>query len=247
MVLRKKIIGIFALICSTCIFADTPWKTVAPGIEYLDVNRSRMPQWAHIHAFKIDLQQQKLAIVLAKDMPHQEGSASLFQRYSHALLATNGGFFSPNRNPIGLRISQKKVLSPIKHISWWGVFAISHQQASIRSAAVFQKQADTDFAIQAGPRLLIDGNIPTLKPGYANRTALGITASGKVILLVTENLPMATTELAKLMKKQPLACIDALNLDGGGSTQLYAHMKNFHLDVPGFSQVSDAVVVGPRS
>ena len=223
------------------------WKTIAPGIEYLDLNRDSLPQWSHIHAFRLDLHNQQLGIMLAKDTPSKDGSAPTLKRSSHSLIAINGGFFTPKREPIGLRISNHQILNPLKSISWWGIFSVKNQTASITSPYHFHHQNDIDFAIQAGPRLLVSKKIPTLKPGFANRTALGITTNGQVILLVTENLPITTTELAKIMRKQPLDCADALNLDGGGSTQLYAHMKRFHLDVPGFSQVSDAVVVKPRS
>lgn len=244
--LIKSITIAFGLLLGFTAHAES-WKTIAPGIEYLDLNRDALPQWSHIHAFRLDMHYQQLGIVLAKDTPSHDGSAPTLKRYTHSLIAINGGFFTPKRDPIGLRISNHQVLNPLKSISWWGVFSTQNQIASITSPYHFHHQNDIDFAIQAGPRLLVDKKIPPLKPGFANRTALGITTSGKVILLVTENLPTTTTELAKIMRKQPLDCVDALNLDGGGSTQLYAHMKNFHLEVPGFAQVSDAVVVKPRS
>jgi exopolysaccharide biosynthesis protein len=243
--LIKSIYIAFGLLLGFSAHAQS-WKMIGPGIEYLDLDRDRLPQWSHIHAFRLDMQYQELGVVLAKDTPSQNGSAPNFKRYSHSLIAINGGFFTPKREPIGLRISNHQVLNPLKLISWWGVFSIQNQRASITSPYDFHHHNNIDFAIQAGPRLLIAKKIPALKPGFANRTALGITANGQVILLVTENLPITTTELAKIMRKQPLNCIDALNLDGGGSTQLFAHMRHFHLDVPGFSQVSDAVVVKPR-
>ena len=40
---------------------------------------------------------------------------------------------------------------------------------------------------------------------------------------------------------------DALNLDGGGSTQLWLAAGGTTLDVPGLTPVSDAVVVVPRA
>jgi len=57
---------------------------------------------------------------------------------------------------------------------------------------------------------------------------------------------MTTEELARLLKASPLNCTDAINLDGGSSSQLYAHINSFHLNVHGFSNVSDAIVVKKR-
>ncbi len=58
---------------------------------------------------------------------------------------------------------------------------------------------------------------------------------------------MSTTELAQLMKAEPLNCDNALNLDGGSSSQLHAHLNSFQLDVHGFSNVSDAVIVTAKN
>lgn len=245
---RKKIqimLGCISLFIAPILSAQT-WQPLTSGIEYVDLNTNTLSLWSHIHVFRVNLHDQQLALAFAKDLPEHEGSAQAFHRYTHAMIAINGGFFNPERLPIGLRISDYQLLNPIKPISWWGVFAINSQKATITAHSNFHRMKETDFAIQSGPRLLISKRIPTLKPGYANRSALGIDKKGRVIMLVTENMPLTTTELAKIMQAKPLDCIDALNLDGGSSSQLYAQIDKFNLDVPGFSQVSDAIVVKPR-
>jgi len=218
-----------------------------PGLKYLDYRPQPLSQWSHIHAFKIDPARYQLGLVMAKELPKPYASAQAFQAYSHALIAMNGGFFNPKKEPLGLRINNHKVLNPVKYISWWGIFSIKNHTASITSPRNFHRNSAIDFAIQTGPRLLISGKIPSLKLGFANRSALGITAKGNVILMVTENFPMTTTDLAKTLKNPPYHCVDALNLDGGSSTQLYAKTDHFSLDVPGFSQISDAIIVKPTS
>ena len=77
----------------------------------------------------------------------------------------------------------------------------------------------------------------------ADRSALGITRQGKVIILVSTNSAMSTHRLAQILKSPPLSCFDAINLDGGSSSQLFAHIDSFHLNVHGFSNVSDAIIV----
>ena len=103
------------------------------------------------------------------------------------------------------------------------------------------------MAIQAGPRLIINHRIPSLKDGDAERTALGITKNNQLIIVVTEKNPMSTTRLAEIMRrsedKDGLACQYALNLDGGHSTQLYANVNDFSLQLPGFSTIPDALII----
>ncbi len=219
------------------------WRELAPGIEYQDLDASFLTPWSHIHAFRINLKNNQLSLTRASDLADLSASAADYAKFSKALLAINGGFFDHNFKPLGLRISNKKQYIPLKKISWWGIFYIQHQKPYLTTTSRFESNNQIDFAIQSGPRLLIDNHIPRLKPGRAERSALGITSDNHIIMIVTENFPLSTTELASLMKAAPLNCRHALNLDGGSSSQLYAQINAFQLDVHGFSKVSDAIIV----
>ncbi len=80
-----------------------------------------------------------------------------------------------------------------------------------------------------GGRLLIDGEInPNLQAGAAPRTAIGIKADGSILLYTIDgrqsnhSYGVQLKTLAARMKE--LGCIEALNLDGGGSTQIAAQL-----------------------
>lgn len=219
------------------------WQELSSGIEYQDLAGGILAPWSHIYAFRINLNHNKLEIVSAKSLALKNASADQFGEHSQALLSINGGFFDHQFNPLGLRVNNKKLENPLKRISWWGIFYIKNNQARISSLNRFQYDNDIDFAMQSGPRLLIKRKIPSLKAGDADRSALGITADGKVIIVVSTNAAMSTEKLARLMKKPPLSCTDAINLDGGSSSQLYAHIGSFLLNVHSFSNVSDAIIV----
>lgn len=223
--------------------AANHWQKLSPGIEYQDIGSGYLTPWSHIHVFRINLKDNRLSLVMARDMSRQYASVDEFAQHSRALLAINGGFFDDNYKSLGLRIKNRKQINPIKQISWWGVFYIKNQHAYLASARQFYRSGQIDFAVQSGPRLLVNGKIPPLKAGRAERTALGITQDGQVIILVTDHAAMSTTELAQRLKAPPLNCLNALNLDGGNSTQLYAKVRNFHASVHGFSNVSDAIIV----
>ena len=234
-----------SLIFSFNAYCSDQWQQVSDGIEYQDLGGGLLAPWSHVHVFRIDLTQNTLALVTAKNLSLNNASADQFAEHSKALLSINGGFFDHEFHPLGLRINNKKLENPLKRISWWGIFYIKDNQPHITNVRHFNHDNDIDFAVQSGPRLLIKGKVPSLKQGIADRSALGITANGTVIILVSTNTAMNMNELAHLMKAPPLSCTDAINLDGGSSSQLYAHMGSFQLKVHGFSNVSDAIIVKP--
>ena len=244
---KLLIAAILLLFFTDYAVATNDWRKIAPGIEYQDLDGSFLTPWSHIHAFRINLKENELSLVSAKDLSREHASVYEYAQHSNALLAINGGFFDGNYQPLGLRIHDRHQENPTKNISWWGIFYVKNQKAYLTSAGQYSPNRQIDFAIQSGPRLLINNRIPPLKPGRAERSALGITHDGRVIVLVTDNMPLSTTELAQLMKAQPLNCENALNLDGGSSSQLRAQLPTFQLDVHGFSNVSDAVIVKART
>jgi uncharacterized protein YigE (DUF2233 family) len=170
---------------------------------------------------------------------------------AHALLGVNAGFFTPDGKPLGLRINDGKVLSPAKPISWWGIFYLRNDTPELSSANSFKLSNDIDFAVQAGPRLLINKNIPHLKEGVGNRTAIGYNQNNEIIIAVSENAQLTTVQLAEILRRAEknggLGCLSALNLDGGSSSQAYAKVGNFVLDAPSFRAVADGVAVYPKS
>ncbi|NLY51930.1 MAG: phosphodiester glycosidase family protein [Firmicutes bacterium] len=113
-------------------------------------------------------------------------------------------------------------------------------------------------AIGGGPRLLRNGEIDVtgqeerfqadITQGRAPRTALGVTASGE-LLLVTVNgrqsnisIGMTLEELAELMLE--LGAVDAMNLDGGGSSTMV--VRGIVLNAPSDGRprpVSNALLV----
>lgn len=222
------------------------WQTLTKGIKYLSITTNKSP-WSHIHVFKVKLQDNKFILTRAHDLGLKQAFVREIGASEEALIAVNGGFFDAKFNPLGLRISNNVKTNILKSVGWWGIFYID---ANNKAAILANTKLDTKniiFAIQSGPRLIINGQIPSLRQGEDERTALGINAQGEVIIVVTEHNPMTTTDLAVLMKKPPILAINAINLDGGSSTQLYVDTPHVHLDIHGFSMVSDAVIVKPKN
>ena len=229
-------------------YANTKWETLAPGIQYtkLPINKKS----DILHAFKINLKQNSLHLITAKQLNQASASVKKLSHYQQGLIAINGGFFSPNREPLGLRIDNGKILSQIRPISWWSVFYIKNNKPYLNRTNQYHTNHNISFAIQAGPRLVIKGKVPSLKTGIDERSAICSTRDQQVIIAATENSTISTTDLAKVLaaseENNGLNCYNALNLDGGSSTQLYARIGDFSLNVPNFNTVTDAIVVTKR-
>ena len=96
------------------------------------------------------------------------------------------------------------------------------------------KWENVKHIISGGPYLVKNGNIfvdikeeKLLSIGGRNpRTAIGYTADNNLIIVTADgregsSIGLTLTELASLMKS--LGCVNAINLDGGGSTVMYVN------------------------
>lgn len=245
--MRRFLLIVFILFISSNLFAEeTQWKNIAKGIDYTKIGIGQ----GRIHAFRINPDNYDFGIVQASDSGSQRAYVKDMAKKKGALIAINGGFFTPDDKPLGLLIHKGKKLNPIKNTSWWSVFYIKKNIPYIVHTNSFKFDQKISMAVQSGPRLVVNGSIPKLKASRDERSAVCYDTKKNVIIIATENLMIKPAEFASYLKKTQkqggLNCKTALNLDGGSSTQLYAHLKNFKLDVSGFSRVTNAVAVFPK-
>jgi Phosphodiester glycosidase len=136
---------------------------------------------------------------------------------------------------------------------------------ALRSADASRKApwSSAEDVVGAGPQLIRDGRIditderekvlPAFRGETHPRTAIASLADGRALLLVAdgrhppERVGLALDDLARLLLE--LGAVDAINLDGGGSTTMVikGSIVNVPSDAAGERPVSDAIVVRPRS
>src|SRR3989304_2736023 len=174
-------------------------------------------------------------------IPGNEPTAAAATR-SDALVAINGGFFTVSTgHPLGLLVIDGKLLSTPPPEDGSVLSAASGEGRLITDRLVENQQVRLNLAISpakiihalgGGPRLVADGEVSvpyrweSFGPGFSkrrtSRSAVGITAAGKVLLVRVEksrrNTGMNLFELARLMRD--LGAGQAMNLDGGGSSTL---------------------------
>jgi uncharacterized protein YigE (DUF2233 family) len=227
------------------------WRTVSDGFLYkkitvahrADLEKPSAP--GSVHLLLINPSKFRLSVATAGQFGLSSADAKTYAEKSGAVAAINGGFFTPDYKPLGLIVNNGKTDNAIKWVSWWHVFQVTDGRAQVVTKPEFLLTPGTEMAIEAGPRLLVAGEPPaTLKPSSAERSAIGVTANGMIIIAATEAAPLGMKEFAGILKDA--GCQDALNLDGGSSTQIYVDINGFKLHRPGFGPVADAVIVMKR-
>ncbi len=159
------------------------------------------------------------------------GQALAAQRNGkNVLAAVNADFFNINDatliQPESVTIKDGELLSPYyegdnRNRSYF--FGIkSDGEAVIGDKEIFDTVADSlDQAVGGGPWLVKDGQVQNVEDARHPRTAVGIKEDGSILLVVADgrsNISAGLTfeELAQYMKD--LGAVEALNLDGGGSS-----------------------------
>lgn len=207
------------------------WNVLAQGLSYKKITL----QTKTIHVFKINPQYHLLKPIIEK-----ETTVKNMAQNSGALLTINANFFDESGKPLGLVIQDGKELNPFKDISWWGIFYQENFQAHMIHSSQLKQTSSIKNAIQAGPRLVVNGTIPKLKSQNSAKSAIGINKKGEIFVVATLD-SIDVIELAELMSKPEirggLGCMNALNLDGGSSTQLYAKIGDFELDLPNLATI----------
>lgn len=146
------------------------------------------------------------------------------QETHHCTMLTSGAFYGTNDRPIGLVIAEGKVLSPWQQNQLFnGVLGMRQGSLLIREG----EQLEADWAVQAGPILIRDGQLVPLKlknDQSARRIVAGVTDDGKLFLAVIVakdslfegpklmDLPQIVGELETITG---IGLQSALNLDGG--------------------------------
>ena len=208
--------------------AAVVWKPITPGAERGVADEGDV----RLEMLRFDLDRYDAEVVVTGRerpararvwMPGARHTAAEILRHgtdSKVVAVVNGGFFDENGRSLGLRLTHDVAAVPLRGGVDWGVFYVAGRRAHIVHSREFAAAPGIQAAIQVGPRILIDGVVPRLKPQIARRTAVALDRDGKSVTLVVVQRPIDATALGNRLA----ACgfHAALLLDGGPSTQLSA-------------------------
>lgn len=159
------------------------------------------------------------------DLPERTSVAEGLKN-AGAIAGVNGGYFQPDRAPLGLVVSDGVRLHPFQKAKILsGVLLVTPKGAQLLRNAEYKGGAGIRQALQAGPFLIDNGKpVAGLNATRADeRTVVLADRKGVVGLLITNHITLA--DLARLLATPGLFpevnVVRALNLDGGSSTALW--------------------------
>ncbi|MGD9541267.1 MAG: phosphodiester glycosidase family protein [Methylocystis sp.] len=166
-------------------------------------------------------------------------AGDLARRGETLAFAMNAGMYAENRAPVGLYVESGRTLKSANtrpgpgnfHMKPNGVFWIDGSRAGVTETAHFLKSRQrVEFATQSGPMLVIGGRIhPRIhEEGMSRKFRNGVCVQdGHIARFAISNRPVTFYEFARLFRDR-LHCQNALFLDGGAASGLYAPSLSRH-------------------
>ncbi len=199
------------------------WRIFAPGLE----QRSYRPDGnllGELYVLRID---PVLYIFRAHYRPGAPLNLSGWQsELSGAAAFVNANFFDLQGNVLGMLVSDG-VIHGESLANRGGTFLVLNGQPRLRSN-IYEPYAGEPYeqAVQAFPMLTLSGQAvyaPARQEPVSRRTVVAQDQQGRVLLMVTPLFGLSLEALSAYLPTTDMGIVDALNLDGGGSTMLYVN------------------------
>jgi uncharacterized protein YigE (DUF2233 family) len=202
---------------------DEGWTRLTPGVERrnLLIPIPELGAKAPVRLVRLDPSQVSLRV-------HYTPGVWLYmhewQTRMDALVIVNGGFYNSDGSPDSLLISNG-VSYGKSYVGRGGMFGVTDGQPWLRALALvpYSSSEPVDQAVQGWPVLVYPGGSPANiedDGSRTRRTAIGMDANGKVVLVVVDGPMFTLAELADWLASSDLGLVSAFNLDGGSSTGL---------------------------
>ena len=192
------------------------WQPVGAGIDYRTLNCTAD---RNLHLVRLDPKRAELGAVI-----HSGGTAAGVAQSGGWTLAMNANFFGHEFEPLGEVISGGAELHRMQAVKWESIFYVTARgRAGIVLPETWSGVRKTaEVALQAGPRIVVDGAMMRVKPGLPDwRSGVCIDAQHQVIAFVTPQSSQFTPQQIAAIAASDLRCADAMLFDGGPSAQLF--------------------------
>jgi uncharacterized protein YigE (DUF2233 family) len=227
------------------------WKPIQRGVEYRKIilERAEPSYTLELKLVRVDSRIIAPRILTADDFQLKAATAKTFAEKSGAIAAINANYFDTKGRPLAfLKTATKEINATVsRHALYTGIFGVRDSSPFVAHRDEFQS-AQAGEALQSGPLLLQRGTSVEIMPGlgrYARRAAIGVDKEERVIIAATEAVigGLSFAEMQEMFSdpKWQIQTTDLLNLDGGGSAQLYVKSGKFEEWLAGTSEVPVAV------
>jgi hypothetical protein len=214
------------------------WQDPAPGVRYLRRVTSTPTQ---IHVVVADLRAEGVELVATA---HEDRWTTVpdFATRTDLEVAINGGFWSTLQDPRGLAAGGGELWPDVAPDPEFATLAISEGRASVHPPDLPPDLDELFGAVSGRPVLVLDGSPAAALVDFpdatlrAPRTAVGVSRDGRTVYFVVvdgrqrDSRGLSLPELADLFVE--LGAHAALNLDGGGSSEMYVRGAGGVVNVP---------------
>ena len=205
-------------------YKDYKWQKINSDISLL--------KYEDLVLFKTSLRDYRVSVVVNQENILAGYSADDLIKDKTYELVINANFFDKYNKPLGLIIKDGQEFNKIHKGGevLTGIFAFENKKLKINDR---KNKVSFANAIQAGPRLLINHSKVSLTNGEkeAPRTGICIDSHNNLIIFSTlESKEISLNRLQSILASKLINCRNAMNLDGGQSSQLSAKIKTTNDD-----------------
>ncbi|MGI6524287.1 MAG: phosphodiester glycosidase family protein [Bdellovibrionota bacterium] len=220
-------------IVSCTLFLTSP-TFAAPNWEHFadDIEITRIAIWPQsvispeLFFVRTGLKSHRLGVIRASDFGLRNDNVKNLSIRAKSVFAINANFFDEHGRALGLTLSRG-----IKHKNihfgggtLTGILQVTQNGVSIINRSDFNQHLVLE-ALQAGPRLIVNGAaVQKIKDltTYSRRSGVCIDREQRVVFYISSGLMgISLQQVQDTLLSKEIGCVDALNLDGGGSAQLY--------------------------
>lgn len=227
------------------------WRDLQKGvaIRTLALERSQPNYTIELKLARFNTQLITARVLDSGEFQLRSASAKTFAEKSQAIAAINANYFDERGRPLAYLKTRVKEVNRMlsKHSLYTGIFGIGESGAFVTHRDEFEPSQASE-ALQSGPLLLHRGVPLAVSPDlgrYARRAVVAVDKDGALIVAVADAVlgGLALAELQKLFvdSRWHVDAVELLNLDGGGSAQLYVKSGKFEEWLPGTSEVPVAI------
>jgi hypothetical protein len=200
----------------------TSWQMIIPGLEqrvYLPPPENEVTK---VSALRIDPAYYSFRV------HYRPGAPLTIRQWAEALPGAvafvNANFFDENGNALGFLVADGLAFGE-SYVNRGGTFLVQNDLPRVRSN-IAEPYAGESFeqAAQGFPMLMLDGAqsyTDTAQDRFTRRTVVAQDANGRIVLLTTPLIGLTLLDLSAFLPTTDMNLVNALNLDGGGSTLMY--------------------------
>lgn len=205
------------------------WQTLAPGLEFRLYRPSGNYPFTVLTTLRIDPGR------FAFRAHYQPGTALSVQEWRtllpDAVAFVNANFFDRANSILGLLVSDGIAYGQVYN-DRGGLVQVQNGMVRVRSTLIEPYFGEPlEQAVQAFPMLVTNGISSfsnTRGDRVSRRTVAGQDSQGHIMLMVTSSIAgMTLTDLSMFLEDSDLDLVNAVNLDGGGSTLMALDVPNY--------------------